>query len=208
MKNARLPTPITTADHGRRHSRRCRPFSIIQFWITKGTKINLSAVIRCFSLPPSPTPCVCSLSVFSFMPYTKPNGQSGFCFAAVEAVRSGEKHFKNQARCVWQWNGGPWCNYFFALFFFSFSLSFLLFCCMCALKFIYKHIFRRCHFQWLAIVYYCMLWMFLVSDDTAIHRQSISFHFWGMVLFFARLFSLDWLTGIGLVFPSFHIKHK
>lgn len=180
--------PITTADHGRCHSCRCRPFSIIQFWITKGTKINLSAVIRCFSPLLSATPCVCVRFrfFFSFMPCTKPNGQSGLCFAADEAVRSGEKHFKNQARCVWQWNGGPRCNYFFL-----FSLSFLLFCYMCALKFIYKHICRRCHFQWLAIVYYGMLWMFLVSDDNAIHRQFI-FGRW----LFLLVFSLwtDWLA--------------
>lgn len=65
---------------------------------------------------------------------------------------------------------------------------------MCALKFIYKHIFQRCHFQWLAMVYYWISCVYLVSDDTAIHRQFISFHLWAMVLFCSPLLTglIDW----------------
>lgn len=130
MKNARLPTPFTTADHGRRHSCRCRPFSIIQFWITKGTKINLSAVIRCFSSPPLPAPplplYVSSLSLFSFMLHTKPMANLVFVLLLLKTVGSGEKHFENHTHTVCgNVMAGP-DAIIFSLYFFVFVIVFIV----------------------------------------------------------------------------------
>lgn len=161
-----------------------RPVSIIQFWITKGTRINFSSVIRIFFF-------------FRFLCVTEPNGQSGLCIA-VSLNEQAKKAFQNQAQThthkmceyLWQWNDGPdaiisivvCCFYFLSSFCFV-LLSFLLFFLLYALKFIYKHIFRRCHFQIVHDAIFIIIYL-RKSLMTLLFTASIFFLFSGWCLIF------------------------
>lgn len=123
-----------------------RQVSIIQFCITKGTKINFSTVIRFFFF----------FVYFRFFSFIRHKAQWPIWFFVLPLRDASEELFK--IRLCTRMRGNEMLaqmQLYFLLFFRDLILFGYRFYCF--VKFIYNNIFQKCQFQWFTIIVY-LLW--------------------------------------------------